>query len=97
MENLKLYKECETCQGDAYVIVNGTPNDDPQFDEREDCIYCDNGLVGNNEVIQDRLTEYDYLIRQILEQRQERINREQDLIYKIEQHQYRLRNKLSNQ
>ena len=96
METLNFYKQCETCQGDTYVIVNGTPNEDPQFDEREDCPICNTGLIPNNEVIQECLDKWDDFVSQIIEARNERIKREEELFYKIAQHQWRLKNKLSN-
>ena len=96
MEKLNFYKQCETCQGDAYVIVNGTPNDDPKFDEHEDCPICNTGLIPNNEVIQECLDKWDDVVSQIIEERNERIKREEELIYKIQNHQYRLKSKLSN-
>ena len=96
MEKLNFYKKCDTCQGDAYVIVNSTFNDNPQFDEHEDCPICTTGLVPNNEVIQECIDKYDDLYSKIIEVRNERIKREEELIYKIQNHQYRLKSKLSN-
>jgi len=73
METLNFYKQCDTCQGDAYVIINGTPNENPQFDEHEDCPICNTGLVPNDEVIQEWLDKWDDLVSQIIEERNERI------------------------
>ena len=90
------YKECGICQGDAYVIVNGTLNDNPQFDEHEDCPICNTGEVPNNEVIEECIDKWNDVISKIIEERNARIKREEELIYKIENHQWKLRNKLSN-
>lgn len=97
VEKNTLNKNCEICEGQGKVLINETPNNDPQHDEIEDCVYCDNGLVGNNEVIEDRLTEYDYTIRAIRENLAKQTERANELIYKIQMHQSRLKNKLSNQ
>jgi hypothetical protein len=95
MEN-NFYKQCETCQGDAYVIVNSTFNDNPQFDEHEQCPICNTGLVPNNEVIQECLDKWEDVVSIIIEARNERIKREEEFFYKLAEHQYRLKNKLSN-
>lgn len=96
MEKNSFYKQCDTCQGDAYIVVNGTPNNDPQYDETEQCPICNTGKVANDEVIQECLDKWDDVVSRIIEASNERIKREEELFYKIANHQWRLKNKLSN-
>lgn len=85
------YKECEICQGDAYVIVNGTLNDDPQFDEHEDCPVCNTGKVPNDDVLRDRFDEYEILLDAL----RYRITKIENTIEKVKAHKSRIYNKAS--
>jgi hypothetical protein len=54
---MKLKKECEFCAGTAVMIINPTPNQDPQYDEDYPCDYCSDGLVPNKEIVDERVLE----------------------------------------
>lgn len=91
MEKLNFYKQCDTCQGDAYVIVNSNFNDDPRFDEREDCPICATGKVPNDEVLRDRFDEYGSLLDAL----RDKITKIENTIEKVKAHKSRLYNKAS--
>lgn len=82
-----LFKTCETCNGTNDVLINSHFNDDPRHDELEPCPTCIDGRVVNQEVIDERMFEYECLIETI----NERIKRMQDLIADIKEHRSILR------
>lgn len=92
METNNLYKECETCEGEGKVLINGTPNNDPQHDEIEDCIHCWSGKVPNDELLRERYDEYEWLISSM----RDKINKLQEMIEKAEEHKSWLKNKASS-
>lgn len=91
MKKLNFYNQCETCQGDAYVIVNSTFNDDPRFDELELCPICTTGKVPNDDVLRDRFDEYGSLLDAL----RDRITKIENTIEKVKAHKSRLYNRAS--
>ena len=90
VEKNTLKKECEICKGDATIVVNSKFDENPIYDEIENCPNCSTGLVGNKEVIEDRMFEYECLITKI----NDKIKRLQELANEVEGHRYWLRKKL---
>ena len=90
VERNSLYKQCDICKGDATIVVNADFNENPIYDETKNCPYCSTGLVGNKEVIEERMFEYECLIVDI----NTRIKRLQELANEVEEHRYFLRKRL---
>jgi hypothetical protein len=87
VERNSLYKQCDICKGDATIVVNADFNENPIYDETEHCPICSTGKIGNKEVIEERMFEYECLIVKI----NDKIKRLQELANEVEEHRYWLR------
>jgi hypothetical protein len=85
-----LYKNCDTCKDDATIEVNNFFNQNPIYDETETCPECSTGRIVNQDVIEDRLFEYENLIISI----HDKIKRLKELESKVYDHQFWLREKI---
>lgn len=92
METNSLYKECETCEGQGKVLINGTPNNDPQHDEIENCVHCWSGKVPNDELLRERYDEYS----ELLDNLRDKITKIEETIENVKNHKSWLRNKASS-
>jgi hypothetical protein len=90
VERNSLYKQCDICKGDATIVVNADFNENPIYDETENCPNCSTGKVANKEVIEERMFEYECLIVDI----NTRIKRLHELANEVEEHRYWLRKRL---
>jgi hypothetical protein len=90
VEKNTLKKECEICKGDATIVVNSTFDENPIYDEIENCPNCSTGKIGNKEVIEERMFEYECLITKI----NDKIKSLQELANEVEVHRYWLRKRL---
>jgi hypothetical protein len=90
VEKNSLKKQCDICKGDATIVVNATFEENPIYDETEPCPICSTGKVGNKEVIEERMFEYECLITKI----NDKIKRLQELANEVEEHRYWLRKRL---
>jgi hypothetical protein len=90
VERNSLYKQCDICKGDATIVVNSTFDENPIYDETENCPNCSTGKVANKEVIEERMFEYECLIVDI----NTRIKRLHELVAEVEEHRYWLRKRL---
>jgi hypothetical protein len=82
-----LFETCDTCKGTTTIVVNSTWDENPIYDETENCPNCSTGRVANKEVIEERMFEYECLIVSI----NDKIKRLQELANEVEEHRYWLR------
>jgi hypothetical protein len=83
---MKLIKECEFCAGTSVMIINPTPNQDPQYDEDFVCSYCYDGVVPNKEVINERILELLDTMSNAKIQLSKIIERYNEFEYRINEH-----------
>ena len=83
---MKLIKECEFCAGTGVMIINATPNQDPQYDEDHQCDYCYDGVIPNKEVINERILELLDTMSNAKIQLSKIIERYNEFEYRINEH-----------
>ena len=90
VERNSLYKQCDICKGDATIVVNADFNENPIYDETENCPNCSTGKDASKEEIEERMFEYESVISKI----NDKIKRLHELANEVEEHRHWLRKKL---